>query len=229
MQSNLLIFFASVSPPNIGRRNIKKRDAFYAMCLKRVRYLLRDRPWEILVVENTLSNEQGFQRSALGAAAAGLEVIVLSRNLGSSNKGIGELDMLTTVLEKFPIQKFSSVGYMTGRRLVTNPYVFEITERSKDKVVVGNPDFHFLDGKVVESEKKGMYGDMYFSMPPKEIIAYAKFFQREMTVGLSEGVGSEQLLFQFLCTREAELVTIEAYGFLRLEPMTLGRTRWHGC
>jgi hypothetical protein len=199
------------------------------MCLKRVRYLLRDRPWEILVIENTLSDEQGFRSTALGAAAEGLAVIVLDRNLGLSNKGVGELDMLSGVVERFPLKGFSSVAYMTGRRLVTNSYVFDLTERSENKIVVGNPDFLFLDGQVVVSEKQGMHGDMYFSMPPNHIIEYAKYFQDERLAGLDQGVGSEQLLFRFLSTLNAELVWIEAYGFLRWEPSSFGRSKWHVC
>lgn len=190
-----------------------------------------------MVVENTLQADEIYQRSALGQTARGLQHVLVQNNLGISNKGVGELDMLALALEQLDVDEFASVGYFTGRRLVTNPYVFEVTEGAKRKVVVGNPDFQSLDGELVESEKHGMYGDMYFSMPTDVMREYSKYCQIEIGAGLGEGVGSEQLLYRFLQQRKDENVWLSAYGFLRWEQLPirgLGRLpftkgRWHIC
>ena len=229
VEMNLLLFFASLKPKGLGLREARKRDEFYAWCFKRADSLTRTRPWRTLVVENTQLTEKNFFSTKLGRSVGPDDVLIVDSNLGEENKGLGELNMLAAALSSTDISQYESIAYFTGRRLITNPYVFDVVERNPGMLVVGNPDFLYLNGSLVESEKLNMLGDMFFAMPPNSMAAYSKFAEDLIQSGLPNGWGSEQILYSFVRNSGLDSVWLESYGFLRFDKVKFGKRNWHVC
>lgn len=225
---NLIIFFASVSLKTLSRRRNRERDALYAMCLAQLKRVVGKTSWEILVAENTLGNASRFGASLLGEEARGLRTVVLSENRGSRNKGLGEIDMLLRVTREIELTDFSNVAYFSGRRLMTSPYLLRMAEDHEGSILAGNPPFLYLDGEYSPPSDGPMLADMFFTMPPQLMIKYAESCLSQIQAGLRRGIGSEQLLFQFLMRENLSYVPIYNYGFVRLE-MSSRRGRWHIC
>ena len=227
-RDNLIIFFASVSLKSLSRRQNIERDAFYAMCLAQLKRVVGQSAWEIVIAENTLGNSLRFSESHLGEEARGLRTVIVKENRGARNKGLGEVDMLLEVVHEIDLDGFTNVAYFTGRRLMTSPYLLRMAEENEGSILAGNPPFLYLDGRYSPPSDGPMLADMFFTMPPQLMTEYAEFCQSQTVVGLRRGIGSEQLLFQFLLENNLSYVPIHNYGFVRLE-MSSRRGRWHIC
>lgn len=189
--------------------------------------MLETRDWEIVVAENTLGSEDSFRATHLGQAAKGLKHVLLTRNLGRTNKGVGEFDMMSRCLVEFDTSNFDSIAYMSGRMIVANRFVFERVEDNPGRTVLGNPDFLFVKGKFVESEKSHMFSTGFFAMSPADLGSLVEYFNTLLSGGIPKGFGSEQMLYQFVQHRKIDPIWLEFYGFLRFELSPFGRKRWH--
>ena len=136
-------------------------------------------------------------------------------NIGTKNKGMGELLMLKTALEETDLDNYKNISYITARRFFTCPYVFERTERLEKQALLSNPDFAFLNGKFVESHKQGLYNDMFFSMSSSVMLDYANYAIKHMEVDLSQHLGSEQILYNFVKQNKIEYEWLEWLGMVR--------------
>lgn len=159
----------------------------------------------------------------------------MDSNFGSRNKGLGELAMLDRALEEFPeiVEKCSTLSYMTGRRVVTCPYVFERTQALTAQILAGNPDFVYTDGKVIFSHKDRMLNDMFFSMEAPLMAEYSNFSRDRRDYLEGNLISSERNLFEFVAARKLEVEWLPWLGFIRPE---IGRSRlrprridWHFC
>ena len=110
-----------------------------------------------------------------------------------------------------------SISYLTGRRLVTNSYIFERTSALAAEALVSNPDFFYFDGTLVPVEKKGLYNDMFFSMKRDRFLEYAEYFEAKRNDMIKSGVGSEQTLYNFINERGLSIEWLQQLGLLRRE------------
>lgn len=191
--------------------------------------MVGNRPnWNIVIAENTIISKTRFHGTALGKSAGPIETVLLKKNSGESNKGVGELDMLTQVSHQVRLEDYDSISYFSGRRLVTCPFVFDRTEKSTGRILLGNPDFLGLDGSFYESEKKRMFADMFFSMPPEQIRRYIDFFHSRRDRAIKDKTSSEELLYEFVTLHKIDFDWLEHYGFVRLQPASFFRKgKWH--
>ena len=107
--------------------------------------------------------------------------------------------------------------YLTSRRFITNPYVFEKTEKLEKDALISNPDFIYLNGELVKSEKKGMYNDMFFAMKSKTMIDYVNFSKDRIDFLIEQMINSEVNLYDFIKKFDIEYEYIEFLGFLRYD------------
>ena len=215
---HVLIFFASIAPKNLSKFVARKRIEDYRVALKQV-IRLKPSNWQIIVCENTLQGDLSRMLRLLDISDPNLLFSMTLLNEGEVNKGIGELEMMASVLKKFPkiFESARTVSYLTGRRILTNQYLFERTENLSKSALISNPDFFYLDGNLVEVEKDFMYNDMFFTMKIQTFLEYQLYFESIKNCLATSKLGSEQILFNFVKYKKVDFEWLNNLGLLRWE------------
>ena len=187
---NLALGFTSLRPASLPENVCDAREDEYLICLKQLKRVL-PKSFDFIICENTIDDPQQIKNVELRDFLAGEELVATGSesNIGTSNKGMGELLQLKTALDETDIDKYENVCYVTARRFYTCPYVFERTESLKKQALLSNPDFVFLDGRVLESYKGPLYNDMFFSMKTKSMVEYAEYSMNELNNNLANQIG----------------------------------------
>jgi len=94
---------------------------------------------------------------------------------------------------------------------------------SQAELVVSNPDFYFLSGDKVLSEKNGLLNDMLFGISLRMFKKYVEFFETSRSRLIDENIGSEQLLYQFVTHSNPTIERMMQLGVLRRE----NKVKWH--
>ncbi|WP_150122963.1 hypothetical protein [Candidatus Planktophila versatilis] len=214
----------SVAPRELSSREVQKRVLDYKIAFKQLQRVL-PQSWQVIICENTLGANESSLTSILDFQRGPFPISSLSANSGEINKGIGELDMMVNAATDFPelLRNSRTVSYFTGRRIVTNRYIFERTENLTSEALISNPDFFYLDGTIVETEKQYMYNDMFFSMKSRTFLDYVEFFKSNREKMIELGVGSEQNLFDFMKKNGIGFEWLNELGLLRREKQTFFR------
>lgn len=219
-KKNLAILFCSFRPAQYPINAQNGRESEYNFCIRHFLDVIPLDLFDVVVADNTVAELQQLKskelQEFLRTDSRIEDVYLFADNLGEKgNKGLGELQMLAGVLENVPHGKYEKVSYVTARRLVSNPYIFEKTSALTKEALVSNPDFCYLNGKVVESEKKGMYNDMFFSMTEKRMREYSAFSVDNMEFNAANHIGSEQNLFRFITKNNVECEFVKWLGLIR--------------
>ena len=199
-----LVFASASFHPN--RKNFKykkkayiQREVDYLFCLKQ---LIRVSPanFEIYVVDNTVRNSSELFNQELISLLSEMNVLYSQKNTAveTKNIGVGELEELIYLSEECDLKGFDKVSYFSARRFISNPYVFEKTQSLKKDALLSNPDFIYLNGEIVESEKNGMFNDMFFSMQSKTMQDYISFSKERLEYLEKNMVNSESNLYDFI-------------------------------
>jgi hypothetical protein len=231
-KQSALIFFASVLPKGISRKRQSERIIDYSRSLEIVCQYAARLDFDIYVVENTLESLQSWVDSNLYIDEE-INFRFLSTNSGTTNKGIGELDMALSTANSLLTKNYEKVIWFSGRHLLTSEGILSCFLNSPAEVVVSNPDFYFLNGNKVLSEKKGLLNDMLFGMSLNTFQKYMSFFSERRTQLIEHNIGSEQLLYQFVLTNKPTIEEITHLGVLRRENRIKWRwfetSEWHFC
>ena len=213
---NLALAFCSIRPKQLPEEICDARENEYLICLKQLERVLPS-SYDLLLCENTIDSEDQIKSADLKNYVSNVETVVLgsSANIGTSNKGMGELLMLKAAVDQTDIDKYENSSYITARRLYTCPYVFERTERLNKQALISNPDVVFLDGRFAETHKQGLYNDMFFSMKSSVMVDYANYAMDYINSDPSRGLGSEQLLYNFIHENNIEYEWLEWLGLIR--------------
>ena len=134
-------------------------------------------------------------------------------NIGVTNKGLGELDMLIKAFHHMDMMSYDKVAYHTGRRFVTCPYVFDRTTNCKKKILVGSQHFVNAYSGAVNPLTPNCFEDMYFSMDSDLMHQYVTFAKSNLNP--PTGVGSEQILYQFVNSNNHDYEELNHLGFIR--------------
>jgi hypothetical protein len=122
---------------------------------------------------------------------------------------------LKGVMDSIEPDTYKNVSYVTARRIYTNPYVFERTDSMNKEALISNPDFLYLTGKLVESEKRAMYNDMFFSMTESRMREYADFSMEQYATNKRYNIGSEQNLYRFVTEKNVQFEFLKWLGVIR--------------
>lgn len=213
---HLALGFCSLRPVQLSDEVNDAREEEYLICLKQLKRVLPD-SFDLLICENTINDPEEIRNDELREFLSDEEMCVTGSegNIGTKNKGMGELLMLKTALEETDLDNYKNISYITARRFFTCPYVFERTERLEKQALLSNPDFAFLNGKFVKSHKQGLYNDMFFSMNSSVMLDYANYAIEHIKVDLPQQLGSEQILFNFVEQNKIEYEWLEWLGMVR--------------
>lgn len=224
MEKNNLIFAsASFHPWNRDKLRFKKKDFvkrehFYWICFEQ---LLRVVPknFEIYVVENTIENLEDLHSDQLISCLNKFNLIFLPKSYQkkSQNIGVAELNQLFYLNDQINFEEYNKICYFSARRFITNPYVFERTLNLKKNALISNPDFIYLNGKVHQTEKKGMYNDMFFSMKSKTMQEYISFSKKRIEYLEKNMINSESNLYDFINEFKIPYEELPSLGFLRYD------------
>lgn len=208
---NLALAFCSIRPTQLQEFVCDVREQEYLIYLCQLKRVL-PKSFDLVVCDNTIDEKHTIKNNSLKKFLDSNEVMLTGSesNTGTTNKGRGELLMLKNALSKIGLSNYKNVSYITARRFFTCPYVFEKTESLKKQALISNPDFAFLNGDFKESEKRGMYNDMFFSMNTDVIYDYADY-----AMSVAESIGSEQTLYNFINTRGIEYEWLDWLGLIR--------------
>jgi len=213
---NLALGFCSLRPIQLSEEVNDARENEYLICLQQLKRVIPD-SFDLLICENTIDDPEEIKSNELRQFLSESEMCVTGSegNIGTQNKGMGELLMLKTALEETDLDNYKNISYITARRFFTCPYVFERTERLEKQALLSNPDFAFLNGKFVESHKQGLYNDMFFSMSSSVMLDYANYAMEYMTIDLSQHLGSEQILYNFVKRNKITYEWLDWLGMIR--------------
>lgn len=223
IKKNLVFASASFHPWNRGKLKFKKKDFLkreinYLVCLDQLKRVT-PKNFEIYIVENTVSNIGELISDDLVRCLDNMNILFVPEKLKkeSPNIGVAELNQLIYLHEKINFDNYSKICYFSARRFITNPYVFERTERLNKKALISNPDFIYLNGKVVHTEKTGMFNDMFFSMDSKTMKEYVSFSINRLEYLEANMVNSETNLFDFISKFNISYEELPSLGFLRYD------------
>jgi hypothetical protein len=221
-EKNLVFASASFHPNRknlvFNKKEILSREEDYLFCLKQL-YRVTPNNFEIYIVDNSLDDSNSLHNKELKLFLDSVNIFYTKKSADKNIKNIGvqELKQLFHLKQNIKFESYDKVCYLTARRFITNPYVFEKTEKLKKEALLSNPDFIYLDGEIVLSEKKGLFNDMFFSMKTETITEYIKFSKEQVDYMDENMVSSEQNLYNFITKRNIDYEYLEFLGFLRYD------------
>ena len=231
-KKSALVFFASVMPKGISRKRKSERISDYSRSLEIVCQYAARLNFDIYVVENTLGSLESWVGSNLYIDEK-VNFNFLLNNSGMTNKGIGELDMAESIVESLILQNYERVIFFSGRHLLTSEAILSCCLNSPAELVVSNPDFYFLNGNKVLSDKKGLLNDMLFGMSTNTFQEYLSYFNERRTQLIQQNIGTEQLLYQFVQANKPTIEEMTHLGILRRDNKTkwgwFETSEWHFC
>ena len=173
--------------------------------------------FDLLVCENTIDDESQIKDDELRDFLSDTEMCATGSesNVGTTNKGMGELALLMSGLEQVNPEDYENISYVTGRQFYTCPYVFERTERLEKDALLSYPDFVFLDGRVQENERGRLFNDMFFSMKSDKMVMDAKYSIKKIDYMIENQIGSEYNLYDFVERNEIEYEWLDFLGLIR--------------
>lgn len=231
---NLALAFCSLRPVQLSKEVCDAREDEYSICLKQLKRVLPD-SFDLLVCENTIDDPNQLKNTELEELFSDTEMCAVGSegNIGTRNKGMGELLMLKTALDQTNLDQYENISYISARKVFTCPYVFEKTERLEKSALISNPDFLFLDGRLTESNKESLFNDMFFSMKREFMVKYAEYSMKELDNNLSNHIGSEQNLYNYITTNDVDYEMLDFLGLIRndweINGQTLDVSNYHIC
>ena len=150
------------------------------------------------------------------------DVYILSyeNNSGTSNKGLGELEMLESASTILDFSQYKKIFYLTGRYLYTQPYSMRIAIESNANFVFCKPNFYGLDGQIRLDGGAEVLNDMFFCADSKFINNYLDFYRLNKERMVEFEIPSERLLWEFHSSQKDKV----NYSWEELESIGIVRT-----
>ena len=213
---NLALLFCSIRPKQLNEEICDFREEEYLVSLQQFRRII-PKSFDVYICENTVDDLDSYKNSELKKLLKDSKLILVGKdnNVGTKNKGMGELVQLKFALDAIDTSPYENISYVTGRRFYTCPYVFERTESMSKSALLSNPDFVFFDGRVLESYKHNCFNDMFFSMKTQIMKDYAEYSVNRMQYNISNSIGSEYNLYNFVTENNLDYEWLEWLGIVR--------------
>lgn len=220
VSNNLVLSFCSLRPEGLSSEVCDQRESEYLRCLTQLRRVLPKNTesvrWTWVVVENTLKAAPHSEELFSFLTTCPDHLLLVGRNTGTLNKGLGELDMLAEASAAFnSFEGFDRVFYSTGRKYLTSPYVFERQwEPGAEAVVSDCLLLEIVTGKEFPT-CECQYNDTLFAATGARMAEYAKWSRDRAEHMLLNSIGSERNLWSFLHDNKVPHETLGYLGVLR--------------
>tara|TARA_B100001250_G_C19624122_1_gene710749 strand:+ start:138 stop:836 length:699 start_codon:yes stop_codon:yes gene_type:complete len=212
---NLALGFSSLRPSHLPESVCDARENEYLLCLKQINRIL-PKSFDFILCENTIDDPNQIKNAELSALLSETEMCATGSesNIGASNKGLGEVLQLKNALDEVDINQYENISYVTTRGFLTCPYPFEKTEGLQKQALLSNPDFIWLNGKVIEASKN-LFNDQFFSMKSKTMLDYANYSMDKLQYLSDNHIGSEYNLYNFVIENNIEYEWLPFLGRIR--------------
>ena len=213
---NLIFCSASFHLPQYSH---SVRENEYYFCLKQLIRMLPEN-FEIVICDNTIKSLEHIENPNLKQLLQTQNFLILDRNMGKHNIGVGELDELIFVADKINFKNYDKVIYWTSRRMVTNPWIFEKVNAMKKEALLCNPPILALRSNYNFSyypTNKKLYNDMFFCLSSKLMLNYIDYSHSKINYNLQNSVGSEQNLYNFINEKNIDYEWVDYIGLIRLD------------
>lgn len=217
MKKNLIFCSASF---HIRQCNNNDRETEYLFCLKQlIRFIPEN--FVIVVCDNTISHMNDINNQELKKILNDKTIfLILNRNIGNRNIGMGEIDELIYVSQNINFENYDKIVYFTLRKIMTNPWLFEKVNSMKNNALISNPSFLFLynnyNFKYTEPTNN-LYNDMFFALKSELMIKYVIFSENNMSFNLKNNIGSEQNLYKFINKNNIMYDFLDCLGLIRID------------
>lgn len=214
---NLIFCSAAFHIPNVDNN---KRENEYLFCLKQ---LLRFIPenFHIVICDNTINTIEDLNNNELrNLLNIKTNFLILNRNIGQQNIGMGELDELIHVSENVNFNNYNKIIYFTLRKIITNPWVFEKVNNMNKNALITNPPLLHLDSNYnfyYSPATDNLYNDMFFALSSDLMINYVNYSKSKISFNLQNHVGSEQNLYKFINENNIDYEWLDCLGFIRID------------
>ena len=213
---NLALAFCSIKPKQVNSAVLQAREDEYGVCLRQLKRILPE-SFDLVICDNTIDDISDITNVDLIKAMHSSTTLPLGSksNIGTVNKGLGELLMLKVALDSIDYSKYDNICYVTARRIYTCPYAFDKAAQLEADALICNPDFLYVDGKFQEVAKDGMYNDMFFAMKSEKMKEYAEYSYSRLDHMNSMHIGSEQNLYSFIHEKSVKYEWLDFLGLIR--------------
>lgn len=215
LDNNLLIAFCAIKI-DVSDEEQSKRENEYYQSLRQIKNIL-PMSFDLIICDNTLQSLDELRDPRLRDIMMKEEHYLFSENLGKTNKGVGELDMLCSVMDEVDTDDYDSVVYLSSRRIVTCPYVFERVENMTKEAIMSNPPIIDVITGYQHEVNHSLYNDMFFAMTPELMQRYADFSKQRLQLMIQHNIGSEQNLYHFINENKIEFEWLSSLGFVRFD------------
>ena len=212
---------------HISSQPVIQRENEYLYCIIQ---LLRVIPknYDVVICDNTISKITDIQLIELRniLCQSNIMFLILNRNIGVQNIGMGELDELIFTSQNIDFKLYDKIVYFTLRKFVTNPWIFEKVNNLQKKILVSNPPFLALH---IHNDVKdtynfsysvptiNLYNDMFFAMSSDLMLKYIEYSINQMIINIKNKIGSEQNLYNFINNNKYEYEWLEYLGLIRID------------
>jgi hypothetical protein len=206
---------------HISTQPIIQRENEYLYCILQ---LLRVIPtnYDIVICDNTISTLDDIQIIELRKilCQSNIKLLILNRNIGTKNIGMGELDELIFTSHNIDFKLYDKIVYFTLRKFVTNPWIFEKVNALQKNILVSNPPSLTFEKNytfVFSGVTSNLYNDMFFAMSSELMLKYIDYSISQMNINMINHIGSEQNLYNFININNYEYEWLDCLGLIRID------------
>ena len=226
--NNLIFVSSSFNIYNNNNNNNNNRQNLYYFCIKQLLKVIPNN-FDIVICDNTIQELNDLNNNNLKeilnieneiTKKVNLKFIILKRSIGKKNIGMGELDELIYISEQIDFNNYNKIVYFTGRRIITNPWIFEQVNIMKKNALISNPpilhinnNYNFKYSKPTEN----LYNDMFFALSSELMLKYVEYSKLNMDINLNNGIGSEQNLYNFININNIDYEYLKYLGLIRID------------
>jgi hypothetical protein len=214
------LIFCSASFHISSQPVIQRENEYYYCILQLLRVIPEN--YEIVICDNTIitiSDIQLFELRQL-LNKPNIKFLILARNIGKQNIGMGELDELIFTSQNVDFKLYDKIVYFTLRKFVTNPWIFEKVNNLQKNILVSNPPFLALKANYsfnFSEPTSNLYNDMFFAMSSELMLKYIDYSINQMIINIKKQIGSEQNLYNFININNYEYEWLEYLGLIRID------------
>lgn len=214
------LIFCSASFHISSQPIIQRENEYYYCILQLLRVIPEN--YEIVICDNTITTISDIQLFELRQLLnkSNIKFLILSRNIGKQNIGMGELDELIFTSQNVDFKLYDKIVYFTLRKFVTNPWIFEKVNNLQKNILVSNPPFLTLKADYsfnFSEPTSNLYNDMFFAMSSELMLKYIDYSINQMIINIKKQIGSEQNLYNFININNYEYEWLEYLGLIRID------------